>query len=259
MGDLSDFTPLYLNELLYMDWVIASIVDELKDSGLLDNTLVVITNDHGEMVGGKDGHVGHGWAVTPQLANTPLIIMDPARHGFQTNTTIGNQVDLLPTILDRLNISIPADQLYEGLSLDAGAAREGRLSYLNSYKEFGIVSGNEVLLGDREADSPTGAASNGAVYKISNEGTATVFTLQTDEPKKEELGAPGAATQPEGSVEQAGPGSDSTSAGLGSHEARRTAMSQFDAFQASLLRNYDFYSRLLRARTIAQAGPMKKP
>ena len=31
-----DFTPLYLNELLYIDWVLASILDELKDSGLLD-------------------------------------------------------------------------------------------------------------------------------------------------------------------------------------------------------------------------------
>src|SRR4029079_16390584 len=76
--EVGDFTPVYLNESLYMDWVIASIIDELKQSGLLDKTLVVITNDHGEMLGGKeDGNIGHGWKITPQLANTPLIIMDP--------------------------------------------------------------------------------------------------------------------------------------------------------------------------------------
>src|SRR6185369_196194 len=89
------------------------------------------------------------------------------------------QVDLLPTVLDRLNIPLPGDQLYEGISLDAGAAREGRLSYLNSYKEFGIICRNKVLLGDREASSPSGAASSGAVYTITNQGTATVFTLET--------------------------------------------------------------------------------
>ena len=39
-----------MNELLYMDWNITSILDELKSSGLLDHTLVIITADHGEML-----------------------------------------------------------------------------------------------------------------------------------------------------------------------------------------------------------------
>jgi arylsulfatase A-like enzyme len=208
MEEVGDFTPLYLNELLYMDWVIASIIDELKESGLLDNTLVVITNDHGEMVGGKDGHLGHGWAVTPQLANTPLILMDPERTGFQINQTVGTQVDLLPTILDRLHIAIPADQLYEGVSLDAGSAREGRIGYLNSFKEFGIISGNQVLLGDRESSEPSGVASQGAVFTISNDGSKTIFT----------------------EAEQTGTIQD-----------RQATMAHFDAFQESLLRNYAAY------------------
>src|SRR5262249_7877315 len=127
MKELRDYTPLYLNELLYMDWVLASIVDQLKESGLLDNTLVVITNDHGEMLGGKeDEHVGHGWAMTPELANTPLIIMDPANPGCHINKSIGTQVDFLPTILGRLNIPLPSNQLYEGRSLDATAEQRER-------------------------------------------------------------------------------------------------------------------------------------
>src|SRR5205823_3313733 len=38
-GEEGDHTPFYLNQLLYMDWVLASMVDQLKDSGLLDKTL----------------------------------------------------------------------------------------------------------------------------------------------------------------------------------------------------------------------------
>jgi arylsulfatase A-like enzyme len=262
MEELGDFKPLYLNELLYMDWVIASIIDQLKESGLLDNTLVVITNDHGEMVGGKDGHVGHGWAVTPQLANTPLILMDPARRGFQANTTIGTQVDLLPTILDRLNIPPPGDQLYEGISLDAGPAREGRYSYLNSYKEFGIISGGQVLLGDREASSPSGVASSGAVYRITNQGTATVFTLQIagqqdSESATSESHSEASAQASPGSSALAEHSSEQLPAALETSEARKSTMGRFDAFQENLLRNYDFYSRSLRVRALTQAGSAK--
>ena len=213
MQEMGDFKPLYLNELLYMDWVLASIVDQLKESGLLDHTLVLITNDHGEMLGGKDGHIGHGWAVTPELANTPLIVMDPKRPGFQVNRTIGTQVDFLPTILDRLNIPVPADQLYEGLSLDAGAGRAGRIGYLNSYKQFGIISGDQILLGDRDLSDSSGVASRGKVYTISNEGAKTLFTEDAQR---------------------------------GTIQDRQEAMVRFGAFQENLLRNYALYCRSIR-------------
>jgi len=264
LAELDDFTPLYLNELLYMDWVIASIIDQLKESGLLDHTLVVITNDHGEMVGGKDGHIGHGWAVTPQLANTPLILMDPARQGFQANTTIGTQVDLLPTVLDRLNIPLPADQLYEGISLDAGPTRDGRFSYLNSYKEFGIIYGDQVLLGDREASSPSGVASSGAVYTITNQGTATVFTLQTEAQQGSESATSETRSDPSPQASTGSPAlvqhrSEQVPPAVATSQARKSTMTHFDAFQENLLRNYDFYSRSLRVRALTQAGPPKAP
>jgi len=34
------------------------------------------------MVGDEDKKLGHGWRVTPELCNTPLIIMDPRRPGY---------------------------------------------------------------------------------------------------------------------------------------------------------------------------------
>jgi phosphoglycerol transferase MdoB-like AlkP superfamily enzyme len=213
MEEVGNFKPVYLNELLYMDWVLASIVDQLQESGLLDHTLVLITNDHGEMLGGKDGHIGHGWVVTPELANTPLIVMDPRRPGFQVNKTIGTQVDFLPTVLGRLNILVPADQLYEGLSLDGGADRDGRIGYLNSYKQFGIISGDQVLLGDRDVNDTSGVAGLGKVYAIGNEGAKTLFTEEAQR---------------------------------GTIQDRQTAMARFDAFQENLLRNYALYCRSIR-------------
>jgi hypothetical protein len=133
--------------------------------------------------------------------------MDPQRPGVQINCTIGTQVDILPTVLGRLHIPVPADQLYEGLSLDAGPARAGRLGYLNSYRQFGIVSGDQLLLGDRESSGPDGA-STGGDYTISNQGSKTVFSQSSQ-----------TNTIPD----------------------RKAAMARFDAFQDTLLRNYAMY------------------
>lgn len=219
MVDAEDFTPRYLNELLYMDWVIGSIIEQLKESGLLDHTLVVITNDHGEMLGGEDNWIGHGWRITPELANTPLIVMDPDRRGFQINHTIGTQVDLLPTILDRLRIPLPSDQLYEGLSLDAGPARDGRRGYLNSYKQFAVIAGDEILLGDRESRRSEDPAAVPA-YTISNEGAKTLFVKTNQTNPVREL---------------------------------KAAMARFDSFQESLLHNYEAYCASIRGTAGQQA------
>ena len=142
---VSIYQTKYLDELLYLDWVVASIVDELKSSGLLDKTLVVITDDHGEMLGENGGPIGHGWVVRPDLANIPLIIMDPDHPGYHLNDTIGSQVDLLPTILDLLGIPTPAGQLYQGASLYSSSAQGNRKIYLNSMQQYAVIEGHRFL------------------------------------------------------------------------------------------------------------------
>ncbi len=205
--DIGDCTPFYLNELLYMDWVIAAIVDQLGQSGLLDQTLVIITNDHGEMLGANGGPIGHGWAITPELANTPLIIMDPQNPGYHLNYTIGSQVDLLPTVLDRLRIPIPAGQLYEGRSLDAPQPGNPPWIYLNSYRQYGVIVDHHIVVGDREADEERSADSKRGVFAISNLGSKTSFSEDR------------AAQPPAVSIQR------------------------FDHFQENLLRNYSLYCR----------------
>jgi len=202
---IGDFTPLYLNELLYMDWVMASIVDQLKESGLLEKTLVVITDDHGEMLGAEGGSIGHGWAITPELANAPLIVMDPQNPGHRLNYTIGSQIDLLPTLLDLVKIPAPAGQLYEGRSLYTPEAGDQRLIYLNSYERYGVIDRNRFVSGDRKADEGGASASPQNICLISNQGSQTVFTAD--------------------------------------HTAKAVPrlIRPFDEFQESLLRNYSFY------------------
>jgi hypothetical protein len=204
-SQFGDFTPFYLNELLSMDWVVASILDQLKESGLLDKTLVIITNDHGESTGEDGGPIGHGWHLTPELANTPLIIMDPQNPGCHLNYNIGSQIDVLPTALDLLKIPLPPGQLYEGRSLYTPPEEDNRLVYLNTYERYGIIAGNHFVSGARKADEGGAASAPKIVYAISNQGSKTVFT--------EDHAAKG---QP-------------------------WLIRPFDEFQENLLRNYSFY------------------
>jgi len=219
---VGDFTPLYLNELLYLDWVMASIVDQLRESGLLEKTLVVITDDHGEMLGANGGSIGHGWVITPELANAPLIIMDPQNPGYHLNYTLGSQIDLLPTLLDLLRIPVPPGQLYEGRSLYAPEAGDHRLVYLNSYEQYGIIARNRFVSGDRRADEGGASSAPRTVYAISNQGSKTLFTAD-----------PAAKERP-------------------------WLIRPFDEFQESLLRNYSLYCESVsKARQTAslRSGP----
>ncbi len=204
---IGDFTPIYLNSLNYMDWIVSSLIDQLKASGLLDKTLIVITDDHGEMLGENGGPIGHGWAVTPTLVNIPLIIMDPAKPGYAVNDTIGSQVDVLPTILDRLHIPLPSGQIYEGTSLDSPDPDLGRLIYLSSFQQYALVQDHELVCGERANGSPK---IPGASYGLTNQGARTFFT-RTNTP-----------------------------------DFALPSISQFDQFQENFLAHYAYYCRLLQ-------------
>ena len=119
------------------------------------------------------GPVGHGWAVTPALANIPLIIMDPGTPGYRINDTVGSQVDLLPTILDLLGISTPDDQLYQGTSLYSDRARADRTIYLNSFQQYGIIEGHCFIRGSRETDNSESETAR--TFAIVNDGAKTIF------------------------------------------------------------------------------------
>jgi hypothetical protein len=211
---MGDYSPLYYNELLYMDWVLASIVGQLEESGLFEKTVVIITNDHGEMLGEQGGPIGHGFQLSPELVNTPLIIMDPRKKGYRLNQSIGSQVDLLPTMLDVLGIPIPTGELYEGCSLVRARESDDRLIYLNSMQEFGVIVGSGLMLGDRERDK--GALTR--AYSIENLGSKTIFSEG------------GATSRPNVSIER------------------------FDEFQGNLLRNYSLYQKAARKSQSLAAG-----
>ncbi|MDE4192311.1 sulfatase-like hydrolase/transferase [Phaeobacter gallaeciensis] len=98
---------IYLGLASEVDAHIGRVLQFLKDSGQEDNTLVIISADHGEMLG--DRHSWGKFSVYDAAYQTPLIVRLPgngARAGSGVQE-ITESIDLTPTILDWVGQEIP--------------------------------------------------------------------------------------------------------------------------------------------------------
>jgi arylsulfatase A-like enzyme len=99
--DLAWLRALYHGEIAYHDDHLGRFVAQLDARGVLADTLVVITNDHGEELGER-GRFGHGHQVFEELVRAPLVLYHPGLAGGRTVREIVEHVDVAPTILDAL-------------------------------------------------------------------------------------------------------------------------------------------------------------
>ncbi len=64
--------------IAYLDDQVGRLFSELDAKGLLENTLVVVTADHGELMGER-GEFGHGQSLHHEVVNVPLLVVAPRR------------------------------------------------------------------------------------------------------------------------------------------------------------------------------------
>ena len=119
----------YEASIAYLDDRIGALMDDLERSGVLDNTVVIITSDHGEQFGEHD-MFAHGNSLFTQAIHVPLLISYPPV--IPPDVTIANPVslmDLPATILDLVGLegghSFPGSSL-ASLWTGAGAHEDGR-------------------------------------------------------------------------------------------------------------------------------------
>jgi len=96
----------YYGNITQMDVCIGRVLDTLEAEGLLDNTIVVYTSDHGEMAGAHRMWTKHN--MYEQSVNVPLMIRLP--NNAQTQTTCSDlieHIDLYPTLSDLCNLPTP--------------------------------------------------------------------------------------------------------------------------------------------------------
>ena len=110
----------YDDKVLQADGVIHRLFDALDAKHYLEDAIVVVTGDHGEALGERDDHHwAHGWHLYNEDIRIPLLVYDSptadSPAASYPDLTFGVQVDIAPTILDRLGLPVPAS--WEGESL----------------------------------------------------------------------------------------------------------------------------------------------
>lgn len=130
-----NFADPYDGELAYIDSQLKRIIDWLDDSGQRDNTLIVVTGDHGESFG-EHGHDGHTIFLYATNLHVPLIINQPnTLPEGRAVPDLVELVDLFPTLHELYGWQAPASLLSHSLvpAIDGSALDERAIYSENEY------------------------------------------------------------------------------------------------------------------------------
>jgi|GEM_PF-1812121 len=113
--DVRFLRDLYDATIFHTDNVFGEFLTFLKDHDVYDNTIIIVTSDHGEEFW-EHGGTGHGWSLHQHQLKVPLIIKSPTfnRPGREIDEWVGI-IDLPPTVCDMLGIPLSSE--FQGLSL----------------------------------------------------------------------------------------------------------------------------------------------
>jgi arylsulfatase A-like enzyme len=107
---LGYYVAQYDGEIAVADEQVGLLMDALRQSGRRERTVVVLTSDHGESLGEHGYYFDHGENLFDPSLRIPLVVSVPggARRGVRSDALVST-LDLVPTILDALNVSYPPD------------------------------------------------------------------------------------------------------------------------------------------------------
>ncbi|MAF64510.1 MAG: hypothetical protein CMJ84_02460 [Planctomycetes bacterium] len=133
--DFAILHGLYDGCIAYMDELLGRLLDDLERSPRWDETLVVITADHGDCVG-RHGVLGHQFVCYDELLRIPWIVKWPASVGItgRRGELIQN-ADLLPTLCALLDVERPE----QCETIDILSERR-EFAYAELLKPFGVTA-----------------------------------------------------------------------------------------------------------------------
>lgn len=162
----------YLGEIAYMDYEIGRLVRTLEEKGLSDDTLIVVTADHGESFD-EHGEKTHGFFCYGATTRVPLILSKPVygAPGRVFGHTV-QSIDLAPSILGLLGL--PVDEGMKGRTLDSTRDRLVFSEAMIPHEDFYLAPVHS-LKDDR--------------YSFYFSSTLELYDLRTDPGEKRNLSA----------------------------------------------------------------------
>ena len=143
--DPREYFNRYKNAAYWQDVLIGRVLRILEKNGRLDNTVVVVTSDHGEEFNdSKLNYWGHNGNFSDAQIKIPLVISWPGMPAKQISHRT-TAYDVGATLLKRvLDVQNPVEDFSVGQDLFEPKGRD--IFFVGSYNEDAIVAGDEVLL-----------------------------------------------------------------------------------------------------------------
>jgi arylsulfatase A-like enzyme len=105
--DREKVVSIYDEGIRYVDHWIGKFLAAVEEMGLLENTVVIITSDHGEEFW-EHNHTGHGYTNFEEMLHVPLIVRHPDLPAGRRSAMV-RLIDVAPTIADMVGAPIRSE------------------------------------------------------------------------------------------------------------------------------------------------------
>lgn len=137
--DVAKMHAAYDGSIAYLDDVVGGLLERLKRQPWYDNSLIMVTADHGEFFG-EHGLLDHGNSVGHELTSIPMIVKFPGQSARREVQSPVSQVDVFSTIAAAAGVAPPAG--VRGADLALGDPGEERMIVMESYPFINFTSVN---------------------------------------------------------------------------------------------------------------------
>jgi arylsulfatase A-like enzyme len=150
---LSEMKANYDGEIAFTDHHVGRLLEHLRDSGLQEKTIIIITSDHGEEFLDHGGY-WHGCTLFNELIKVPLIMYLP-RLTHREITQKVSTVDLFPTLVELFQKDYPTGHDFSGQSLvsllEGGAWEEKPVFSATAFRsplKYSLITGDHKIIKD---------------------------------------------------------------------------------------------------------------
>lgn len=133
----------YMGYITFLDDQISRVLDALAENGLYDDTIIVFSSDHGDMLCEQGMIYKHTFNGYDTLMKVPLMVQWPAAiPAGKVHSGLSSHVDLVPTLLDLAGVEPTAEMDGQSMAgvLTAGSDRMGRQEIFIDVHNEGIVT-----------------------------------------------------------------------------------------------------------------------
>jgi len=182
---VGDYLRRYDGEIMGTDDELRRLRRALEQRGVLDDTLLVVTADHGESLGENRYYFQHGAELNEASLRVPLVL----RHGaLPAGTRVeapASLVDVLPTLLTLVGVPVPAGLAGRDLTpqvFGAGGVDRTLVAYnVAGARRVAVRRGEWKLVGRFPLDATTGRDAR-VLYRVTDAGRAEAVIPLTEQP-----------------------------------------------------------------------------